>query len=206
MNYFKNYTNSIHHSISSIEVSDFSDTCLSPQAGFEKLCEYSSLVKSINGQQIFIGNGASSSFSQHMALDWSKNGGVRSSSLDSACMITALSNDLAFEDCYLEFIKIFCGNNDLLVAISSSGNSKNIIKAIEYARSISMKVVTFTGLKEKNEARTLGDLNFYIPAKTYGIVECAHQVLLHLWIDMHMGVQEWNRDIYQDMNEENFQV
>ena len=52
-----------------------------------------------------------------------------------------------------------------------------------------MTIVTFTGLKEQNKSRSLGDLNFYVPAKTYGIVECAHQILLHLWIDMYMDVQ-----------------
>ena len=51
-----------------------------------------------------------------------------------------------------------------------------------------MSVVTFSGLKPDNKSRKKGDLNFYVPAKTYGIVECAHQVLLHAWLDKYMGL------------------
>jgi D-sedoheptulose 7-phosphate isomerase len=89
---------------------------------------------------------------------------------------------------------------DLLVTISSSGNSLNIIKSIEMAREKGMGVVTFSGLKPDNQSRKMGDLNFYIPAKTYGIVECAHQVLLHVWLDQYMGVVEWNRTECQNMD------
>ena len=69
-----------------------------------------------------------------------------------------------------------------------------------------MKVVTFSGLRPDNISRKLGDLNFYIPAKTYGIVECAHQVLLHLWLDQYMQIYEWEREEYQNMRLTEFQL
>ena len=52
----------------------------------------------------------------------------------------------------------------------------------------------------------MGDLNFYIPAKTYGIVECAHQVLLHVWLDKYMGIVEWDRESYQNMHKDAFSL
>ena len=63
-----------------------------------------------------------------------------------------------------------------------------------------MNIITFSGLKPDNQSRKMGDLNFYIPAKTYGIVECAHQVLLHIWLDQYMGVFEWKRTECQNMD------
>ena len=65
-----------------------------------------------------------------------------------------------------------------------------------------MNVVTFSGLKPDNYSRRMGDINFYVPAKTYGIVECSHQVLLHAWLDKYMGVLEWDRTECQNMSQD----
>jgi D-sedoheptulose 7-phosphate isomerase len=67
-----------------------------------------------------------------------------------------------------------------------------------------MTVVTFSGLKPDNACRTLGDINLYIPAKTYGIVECAHQILLHVWLDQSMGIREWEREAAQNMRKDEY--
>ena len=89
----------------------------------------------------------------------------------------------------------------MLVAISSSGNSPNITEAIKTARTKNMTVVTFTGLRPDNRVRQMGDFNFYIQAHTYGIVECVHQVLLHVWLDQFMQVEEWSIENFQNMRE-----
>jgi D-sedoheptulose 7-phosphate isomerase len=80
---------------------------------------------------------------------------------------------------------------DLLATVSSSGNSPNVVNAIAAARKQGLKVITFSGMKPDNKSRRAGDLNFYVPASTYGIVECSHQVLLHAWLDCFMNVREW---------------
>jgi D-sedoheptulose 7-phosphate isomerase len=79
-----------------------------------------------------------------------------------------------------------------------------VIKAIEKARELGMKVVTLSGLKPENQSRKLGDINLYVPAKTYGVVECAHQILLHAWLDCSMGVTEWEREGVQNMHADEF--
>ena len=94
----------------------------------------------------------------------------------------------------------------MVVTISSSGNSGNVIRAIEEARKMGLKVITLSGLKPDNSSRKLGDVNFYVPGRTYGIVECAHQVLLHMLIDAFMGIEEWQRTGYQNMNVSQFQL
>jgi D-sedoheptulose 7-phosphate isomerase len=66
-----------------------------------------------------------------------------------------------------------------------------VLRAIEAAQAKGLRVVTFSGLKPDNRSRSAGDLNFYVRAWSYGIVECAHQVLLHAWLDQFMEVREW---------------
>ena len=87
-------------------------------------------------------------------------------------------------------LKRFANSGDILVTISSSGNSPNIIKAIEVARELGIKVVTISGMSPDNRSRTMGDLNFYIPGETYGIVETSHLVLLHCWLDKFIDESE----------------
>ena len=80
------------------------------------------------------------------------------------------------------------------------------MRAIATARKMECKVITLSGLKPDNTSRKLGDVNFYVPARTYGIVECAHQALLHMMIDAFMGIEEWERTGYQNMNVTQFQL
>jgi D-sedoheptulose 7-phosphate isomerase len=117
-----------------------------------------------------------------------------------------MGNDLGYEEAFSAPLSWYASSGDRLVTISSSGNSPNILKTIEVARAKGMSVITFSGLKPDNASRKLGDLNFYIPAKTYGIVECAHQVLLHVWLDMFMGVKEWEKTEEQNMRKEEFKL
>lgn len=126
-----------------------------------------------------------------MAADWTKNAAVKSLAYNDIAFLTAIGNDLGYDQVFAHPVGWFGDEGDLLVTISSSGNSPSILRAIEAARERKMKVVTFSGMKADNASRKLGDLNFYIPAWTYGIVECAHQILLHIWLDNFMNVCEW---------------
>ena len=163
-------------------------------------------VQAAGGTQFFLGNGASAAFAEHMALDWTKNGGVRSQNPSSSVLLTALANDISFQDSFATYLDRYAKAGDLVVTISSSGNSENVIRAIAAARKLGCKVITLSGLKPDNSSRKLGDVNFYVPGRTYGIVECAHQVLLHMMIDSFMGIEEWARAGYQNMNVAAFQL
>ena len=163
-------------------------------------------VQAANGTQFFLGNGASAAFAEHMALDWTKNGGVRSLNPASSVLLTALANDISYQDSFAVFLDRYAKSGDLVVTISSSGNSENVIRAIAAARKMGCRVITLSELKPDNSSRKLGDVNFYVPARTYGIVECAHQVLLHMLIDAFMGIEEWNRADCQNMNVAQFQL
>lgn len=206
MNYYKKYINGLYSALDHCEVSDCSEPKLLLEQGVEKFSEVISGVLSNGGRQFFVGNGASAAFANHMALDWSKNGGVPSFSFSDSATLTALANDNGAESIFSDPLKWYAKEGDLLVTISSSGNSPNILAAIQVARKIGMKVVTLSGLKSDNKSRQLGDLNYYVPAKTYGMVECAHQVILHAVIDCFMGVEEWRRDGFQNMRKDEFSL
>tara|TARA_B100000787_G_scaffold151212_1_gene124163 strand:- start:278 stop:904 length:627 start_codon:yes stop_codon:yes gene_type:complete len=174
---------------------------------FNELVNLTSITKKLKGRLFFIGNGASAAFSNHMALDWSKNGGLYATSLSDSALLTALSNDYSYEQAFVEFLKIESVNeNDLVVTISSSGNSKNIINVLEYCNLAKIKTIGFSGLKNDNKTRLLADFSLYVPKKTYGIVECIHQVFLHLWLDKSMGIYEWEREDVQNMNSKEFKL
>lgn len=205
-NYFHKYIDSHDNALKNTEVILKNSKRVVNDEGINYLVDLSNQIKSVNGCQHFIGNGASMAFANHMALDWTKNGKVLSQSYTNPSLITAISNDISFSDFFSLNIQWFGNPNDLLVTISTSGNSENIINAIETAKNKSMKIVTFSGLDSNNRSRNMGDINFYVPAKTYGIVECAHQVLLHLWLDKYMNVNEWDRHTIQNMNSKNYQL
>lgn len=203
-NYYQNYIKAHDAALAGLEITDRGGDLLDNDAGFGKLCELSAKVRDAGRKQYLAGNGASAAFANHMALDWTKNGGVPTHSFSDSALLTALGNDLGYEEAFAAALSWYAKSGDLLVTISSSGNSANIINTISTARSKGMSVVTLSGLKPDNKSRQLGDLNLYIPAKTYGIVECAHQVLLHVWLDKFMGINEWDRDAFQNMNKDGF--
>lgn len=130
-----------------------------------------------------IGNGASASMASHMAADLAKNAQVNTQVFTDAALITALANDCSYEDVFAEPLAQRMRPGDMLVAISSSGNSPNIVKACRTARNLKGSVVTLSAMAAENKIRTLGELNFWIPADAYGLAETCHAALLHFWMD-----------------------
>jgi len=202
--YYDSYLSSMNRALSCLEITDLAGRGFACDEGIDLLCSMTRTVAENGRQQFLCGNGASAAFANHMSLDWTKNGGVPTHSFSDSALLTAMGNDLGYEEAFAAPLSWYAVSGDQLVTISSSGNSPNILKTIEMARSKKLSVVTFSGLNPDNASRKLGDLNFYIPAKTYGIVECAHQVLLHIWLDRFMGICEWERVTTQNMRGTDF--
>ncbi|MDC3350502.1 SIS domain-containing protein [Flavobacteriaceae bacterium] len=174
---------------------------------FDKLNEKLKKVQSNDNILYFFGNGASSAFANHMALDFSKNGNITARSLSDSSLLTALSNDYSFDDAMVEFLKIQKPKkNDLVITISSSGNSRNIVKVLDFCKKNSIDSLSLSGLKSDNKSIPLSKHSLHVPMKTYGMVECMHQVYLHLILDKFMNIEEWNKKDVQDMNASNFKL
>lgn len=135
-------------------------------------------------QLFFVGNGGSSAIAMHMTADFMKNGGMNTCSLYDTAVITCLGNDYGYEYIFSRSIDVLAREEDLLVAISSSGSSENIINAIKSARDKGVVVITFTGFNSDNFVKHMGDLNVYVPCMQYGIVESIHNLILQQIVDL----------------------
>ena len=131
----------------------------------------------------FIGNGGSAAIASHMAIDWSKNGKFATFGPGDASYMTCVSNDLGFENVYAMQIARHGQLGDVLFAISSSGMSENILKAVDTALDKRMNVVSLSGFSPSNRLREMGAINFYVPSDKYGTVEVAHLAILHSILD-----------------------
>ncbi len=134
-------------------------------------------------QIFFVGNGGSCAIAEHATADFLKNGRMRTVNLLHAPLITCMGNDFGYEHTFSNPLGLLGNKDDLLVTISSSGNSTNIINAIQTAKKKEMKVLTLSGFTLDNQSRQLGDMNIYVPIKHYGIVESIHNLLLQQVVD-----------------------
>ena len=121
-----------------------------------------------------------------MTADFMKNGGMKTYSLYDNAVTTCMGNDYGYEYVFSRPLEFLGQERDLLVAVSSSGNSQNIVNAITMANVKNMETVTFTGFKEDNKSRQLGKINVYVPSEKYGSVESIHNLMLQQVVDMIM--------------------
>ena len=136
---------------------------------------------------IFIaGNGGSSSTASHFVTDWSKGINTRerirsniSCLSDNTPLITAIANDMDYTNIFAYQLEMFAIKGDVLVAISGSGNSQNIIEAALMARKLEMKIVALTGF-DGGKLKELADYNFHCPIEDMQIVEDMHLSFGHM--------------------------
>jgi D-sedoheptulose 7-phosphate isomerase len=130
-----------------------------------------------------VGNGGSSTIASHIAVDLQKNYGRPAMAFNDPAFITCLGNDLGFEEIFAHHVKHHCITGDMLIAISSSGRSENILKAAKQARQNGTTVITLSGFDSDNPLRIIGDINFHVPSHSYGVVETTHLAILHHIVD-----------------------
>lgn len=136
------------------------------------------------GKQVFfIGNGGSAAIASHMTADFMKNGGMKTYSLYDNSVTTCMGNDYGYEYIFSRPLEFLGNQGDLLVAISSSGNSQNIVNAVQVALEKGLRIVTLTGFQKGNRISQMGMYNIYVPASHYGIVESIHNLILQQIVD-----------------------
>lgn len=180
----KRYYDSLLGLKNSIQVTDPGGQRLDFYAGIERACHLIGSRGKEGSKLIFIGNGASAAISSHMATDFWKNGGIRAMAFNDSSLLTCIGNDYGHEHLFAKPIEMFSDPGDILMAISSSGRSVNILNGVKAARKKSCQVITFSGFQAENPLRLLGDLNFYVPASEYGPVEILHHSICHCVLDI----------------------
>lgn len=192
-NFTETYSNDIKNGLLNMIATDGNKCVLDTNEALKTWIEMCEERRSLNGVFFFCGNGASATMAEHMSHDCFQNADFMTETCAETSSITAISNDISYEDVFAYRIGKKLSDKDMLITISSSGNSPNIIKAIKTAKELGAYVVTLSGKKEDNKSRELGDLNFYVPLETYGMVESAHAVLLHCWLDMYLDKYKGGR-------------
>jgi len=184
--FIERYASEFHRAIDSVEVTDGSGNL----TGFTDGVGYGAgLLARLQkeGRRVYIvGNGGSAAIASHAAIDLWKNGGVAAHAFNDPSLLTCISNDIGYDRVFSVPLEMFASAGDLVIAVSSSGNSINIVNACLSARAKGCLLITLSGFSPGNAIRSLGDINFFVPAFSYGFAEIIHQYILHCILDAKM--------------------
>lgn len=184
VSYFKNLKDILEKTVVTLKRIDFSlkETVLNNGIGVV----IADLIKILSSRNrlFVIGNGGSSAIAIHTLADYANAGGLKTADLMSPSLLTCMANDYGYENVFAKPIEMVAEAEDILFAISSSGNSLNILNACESALAKKCRVITFSGFFPGNSLRKLGHLNFYVPSTHYGFVELTHQIIIHCILDL----------------------
>jgi len=132
-----------------------------------------------NGNKVIVaGNGGSAAMASHVTVDLTKAAGVRTINFNEADLLTCFANDYGYEHVFDKAVEFYGDSGDILILISSSGQSENVVNAAKIAKKLGIEVITLSGFNSDNPLRQLGDINLWVDSKAYNIVEMTH----HVWL------------------------
>ena len=144
----------------------------------KNLYEITINIKKNNNKILIFGNGGSAAIASHFSVDMTKIGKIRTVNFNESDLLTCFSNDYGYENWVQKALSFYADKGDLLISISSSGESENIINGSKFAKRIGCKVVTLTGFNKNNKVRKIGHVNLWLESKNYNFVEMVH----HTWL------------------------
>lgn len=166
-NYITNYLNKLTNLINDFSYEDFL-----------KIIKIIKKVKKSRKKVILVGNGGSAAMASHVSVDLTKICKTRAVNFNEADLLTCFSNDYGYENWVQKALSFYADKGDLLICISSSGESKNIINGAKFAKKIGCKVITLTGFEKKNKVKKIGHVNLWLNSKNYNLIEMTH----HAWL------------------------
>jgi len=177
-------------------LNDFSELLNPDDSVINKIIECKNLlidIKKNNRKVLIFGNGGSAAIASHVSVDLTKVAKVRSVNFNEADLITCFSNDYGYERWVEKAIDFYSDEKDVLILISSSGKSQNMINACKAAKNKKiLKIITLTGHDKDNPLSKLGDINFWVDSKAYNFVETTHQLWLLAIVDLIVGKREYS--------------
>jgi len=141
------------------------------------------------GKIILLGNGGSAATSSHVSVDLTKNAKIRSINFNEADLITCFSNDYGYEEWMRKSLEFYLDKKDIVVLISTSGKSANVINAANFLKKKKIQTITLTGMKQNNPLKKLNKngVNIWVDSKSYNQIEIIHHFLLLLIVDIIIG-------------------
>lgn len=179
-----------------LDISDYFDEfqnalseCINSKRNKGSLLSAIKLIKEIkkDNKIILIGNGGSAAIAEHMAIDFTKNAKLRAVTISGSPQLTTFANDYGYEHIYSKGIEAYATKGDVLIAISSGGTSVNILNAVDSAKKIGCKVITFSGFNPNNPLTKKGHINIHVNSQAYGYVELIHNLMIHYLNDSLIG-------------------
>lgn len=158
------------------------------------LVETAEILKEVkvSGKKIIVvGNGGSAAMASHVAVDLTKAAGCRAVTFNEADLLTCFANDYGYENWVERALKFYADKGDVVILISSSGTSKNIVNGANWAKQNGLKVITLSGFNSENPLRKIGDINLWVDSKGYNIIEMAHHIWLVSIVDYIVGSIEY---------------
>ncbi len=171
--YFNDYTRSINTLLNDVNIDLINQSVQMIKKTIEN-----------NNKIYIVGNGGSASIASHVSVDFAKVANVPSSTFNNANLITCFANDFSYENWVTEAIKAYCNKKDLLILISSSGTSKNIVNAANHCKLNNINLITFSGFNKDNALSKLGNINFHINSNNYNYIEMSHHIILVSLVDI----------------------
>ena len=141
---------------------------------------------------IFVGNGASASLASHAATDFTKQAKITSIAFNDHNLITALSNDYGYDNWVKKALEFYAKPSDMVIFISVSGESSNLINGLNYALGKSLCTASLTGASPLNSLKSKTKYSLWVNSKAYNIVESIHTIWITLIIDLFVGSPEYS--------------
>jgi len=179
-NFFQNFNELISKAINSID----NDLLV-------KSAEIFKNVKSTGKKIIVIGNGGSAAMASHVAVDLTKAAGCRAVTFNEADLLTCFANDYGYENWVEKALNFYADKGDVIILISSSGTSKNIVNGANWAKQNGLSVITLSGFNSDNPLKKIGDINLWVDSMGYNIIEMAHHIWLVAIVDYIVGTIEY---------------
>ena len=170
--FFSQYFKTIEEKLSSIDV-----------AQLEQAADMVGQIHSVGKKVIVVGNGGSAAMASHVAVDFTKAAKIRAVNFNEADLLTCFANDFGYENWVSKALEFYADQGDLVILISSSGKSQNILNGAKKAKNMGLSVITVSGFLFDNPLRKLGDMNLWVDSTEYNIVEMTHHVWLVAIID-----------------------
>jgi D-sedoheptulose 7-phosphate isomerase len=158
----------------------------------EKITKSLILANSKNKKVIIFGNGGSAAISSHVSVDLTKNARIRCINFNEADLLTCFSNDFGYEKVFSKSIEFYADKGDVVIIISASGRSKNLLEAAKICKKKRIFLCTLTGFSKSNPLKKMGNINMWVNSKAYNIIENIHQIWLLSIVDRIIGKSEYS--------------
>ena len=179
-NFYRNFFEEINNLLNQSDISSL-----------DKIAKTLSSLKKKNKVIIF-GNGGSAAISSHVSVDLTKNAKVRSINFNEADLLTCFANDYGYEKVFSKSLEFYADRGDVVIIVSSSGRSKNLLEAAKVCKKKKILLYTFTGFSKSNPLKKMGNINLWVNSKAYNIIENIHQIWLLSIVDKIIGKTEYS--------------